>query len=154
MAVPGNVVDPFAQSNPQEDVEFQVDLTDIQSNFRIPKGEYEAVCFDVERSISDAGNPMIIWSFRLTKGEFAGREWKNFTALTPQAMWKVAETVESLGLGATGSVSRFKAEDALGRLCVLAMIDDEYKGQKRSAIGSVMPHPDGVGTKMKAAGQP
>lgn len=148
-------VDPFADpgANVQDD-SFDVDLTDVQSNFRIPAGQYEGVLTDLTKQVSEAGNPMWVWKFRLTRGENAGREFSTFTALTPQALWKVAEVVEALGLGAQGSASKFSRADAIGRLATLNIVDDNYKGQERSSIGSVSAHPDGAGTRAKAPGQP
>lgn len=121
---------------PQGD--FEVDLTNVQSGFVIPDGNYLAKCTDVEQSVSKGGNPMFIWTFVLEGGEYAGREFKSFTAITPAAMWKVAETVQALGVGQTGSVVKFKRTDVVGKQCGLAIEAQEYNGQDRSSITKVM----------------
>ena len=78
-------------------------------------------------------------------GEYAGKEFSLFTALTPSALWKVAETVEALGLGKGGTVSKFTKNEALSRRCIISIQKETYNGQERSSIAKVLPHPDGPG---------
>lgn len=118
---------------------FEVDLTDVLSNsFTIPDGNYRVKCVDVEQSVSKGGNPMFVWSFEVSEGEHAGFQLKVFTAITPAAMWKVAETVQALGIGQTGSVVKFKRTDVLGKECGALVETTEYNGNNRSQISKVM----------------
>lgn len=155
MAARNATVDPFADPGaaPEGD-DFEVDLSNIESTFRIKAGSYTGKLVNLERTVSNAGNPMWVWSWLLVDGPGAGRTFKNFTAITPQALWKVAETLSAIGLGAEGQVSKFRVADALSRLATIAIVDDSYEGKDRSSIGSVFPHPEGAGTMAKAAGQP
>lgn len=117
---------------------FEVDLTDVQDNFNIPEGTYRMKCTDVEQSVSKGGNPMFVWTFAVVDGNYAGREFKVFTAITPAAMWKVAETVQALGVGQTGSVVKFKRTDVIGKECGALIEQTEYNGNTRSQISKVM----------------
>ena len=117
---------------------FEVDLTDVQDNFNIPDGNYKVKCMDVEQNVSKGGNPMFVWTFQINEGEHAGFESKVFTAITPAAMWKVAETVEALGVGQTGSVVKFKRTDVVGKECGAIFEQTEYNGQTRSQISKVI----------------
>ena len=67
-----------------------------------------------------------------------GREFKSFTAITPAAMWKVAETVQALGVGQTGTVVKFKRTDVIGKECGAQIDISEYNGQERSSITKVI----------------
>ena len=87
---------------------FEVDLTDVESQGLIPEGAYRARCANVEQSVSKGGNPMFVWDFELLEGDGKGRVLKVFTAITPAAMWKVAETVIALGVGQTGEGVKFR----------------------------------------------
>ena len=118
--------------------EFMVDLTDVEEQGLIPEGVYRAKCVNVEQSVSKGGNPMFVWDFELTEGAGAGRILKVFTAITPAAMWKVAETVIALGVGQSGSVVKFKRSDVIGRECGVSVADNEYNGNVRSQIQRVM----------------
>ena len=118
---------------------FEVDLTNVQeSSFAIPNGTYKAKCINVTQDVSKSGNPMFIWEFEIAegdyKGDYKGKTFKSWTAITPAAMWKVAETVIALGVGQTGQVVRFKKGDVVGKFCGLVMEQDEYNGKATSKV--------------------
>ena len=118
---------------------YEVDLTDVQSSaFSIPDGNYKVKCVDIEQSVSKGGNPMFVWTFEVSEGEHTGFQSKVFTAITPAAMWKVAETVQALGIGQTGSVVKFKRTDVINKECGALIEQNEYNGQVRSQISRVM----------------
>ena len=117
---------------------FEVDLTDVQDNFNIPDGNYKVKCIDIEQSVSKGGNPMFVWTFEISEGEHVGFQSKVFTAITPAAMWKVAETVQALGVGQTGSVVKFKRTDVINKECGALIEATEYNGNTRSQISRVM----------------
>lgn len=118
--------------------DFVVDLTDVESSGLIPAGAYRAKCVNVEQSVSKGGNPMFVWDFELVEGDGKGRILKVFTAITPAAMWKVAETVIALGVGQTGEVVKFKRSDVIGKECGVTVEDTEYNGNVRSQIQNVV----------------
>lgn len=117
---------------------FEVDLTDVQSGFTIPDGNYKVKCIEIEQSVSKGGNPMFVWTFEVSEGAHIGFQSKVFTAITPAAMWKVAETVQALGVGQTGSVVKFKRSDVINKECGALIEKTEYNGQERSQISRVM----------------
>lgn len=118
---------------------FEVDLSNVQTNtFVIPDGNYKVKCTDVEQSVSKGGNPMFVWTFEVSEGPHAGFQSKVFTAITPAAMWKVAETVQALGVGQTGSVVKFKRTDVINKECGAYIEKTEYNGNTNSQIQRVM----------------
>ena len=118
---------------------FEVDLTNVQdSSFAIPDGTYKAKCIDITQDVSKSGNPMFVWEFEITEGDYRGRTFKSWTAVTPAAMWKVAETVRALGVGQTGQVVKFKKGDVINKLCGIVMEQDEYNGKPTSRITRVI----------------
>ena len=118
---------------------FEVDLTNVQdSSFAIPDGTYKAKCIDITQDVSKSGNPMFIWEFEIVEGDYRGRTFKSWTAVTPAAMWKVAETVQALGVGQTGQVVKFKKGDVINKLCGIVMEQDEYNGKPTSRITRVI----------------
>jgi hypothetical protein len=122
---------------------FTVDLTDVDDGLAIPDGSYKAKCIDVTQGVSKTGNPMFIWEFELVgdecEGKYKGRTIKSWTAITPAAMWKVAETVIALGVGQAGQVVKFNRSDVLNKLCGLVIEEDEYNGRKTSRVRNVIP---------------
>lgn len=129
---------PTAQGAASSADDFVVDLTDVESSGLIPAGAYRAKCVNVEQSVSKGGNPMFVWDFELVEGDGRGRILKVFTAITPAAMWKVAETVIALGVGQTGEVVKFKRSDVIGKECGVTVEDTEYNGNVRSQIQNVV----------------
>lgn len=117
---------------------FEADLTDADNGLIIPDSLYSLRCIDVEQGVSNSGNPQFVWTFAITQGEYSGREFKLWTALTPAAMWKVAEVIVALGVGEVGKAVRFHKKDILGKECVGVIEESDYKGRKRSSISRVM----------------
>lgn len=117
---------------------FEVDLSEVQSGFTIPDGIYRVKCIEIEQTVSKGGNPMFAWTFEVSSGDHTGFQSKVFTALTPAAMWKVAETVEALGVGQTGQVVKFKRSDVINKECGALFEQTEYNGNIRSQISRVM----------------
>jgi hypothetical protein len=134
-SAPTNTPMPGAPTSPDS---FEVDLTDVQNGFTIPDGVYKVKCIDIEQSVSKGGNPMFIWTFEVSEGNHAGFQSKVFTAITPAAMWKVAETVQALGVGQTGQTVKFKRTDVIGKECGAMIEATEYNGQDRSQISKVL----------------
>lgn len=117
---------------------FEVDLSEVKSGFVIPDGVYKVKCIEIEQTVSKGGNPMFAWTFEVSAGDHAGFQSKVFTALTPAAMWKVAETVEALGVGQQGQVVKFKRSDVINKECGALIEQTEYNGNNRSQISRVM----------------
>lgn len=118
---------------------FEIDLSEVQDqSYAIPDGTYKAKCIEVSQDVSKSGNPMFVWDFEITEGKYAGRTFRSWTAITPAAMWKVAETVIALGIGQQGHVVKFKRQDVLNKECGLVMEQDEYNGKPTSRISRVI----------------
>lgn len=137
-AAPAPVAPMPGASVPMGSDNFEVDLSEVQSNFVIPDGVYKVKCIEIEQTVSKGGNPMFAWTFEVVSGDHAGFQSKVFTALTPAAMWKVAETVEALGVGQTGQVVKFKRSDVINKECGALFEQTEYNGNTRSQISRVM----------------
>ncbi len=116
---------------------FEVDLTNVQSNFIIPDDDYLVQLVDVEQGVSKADNPQFIWTFVIVDGDYAGMEMKVFTAITPAAMWKVAETVEALGIGSSGQAVRFSRKEVINRQCIATVEKQTYNDVERSQISKL-----------------
>lgn len=134
MPMPGNATNVGGADS------FEVDLSGVESGggFSIPDGYYKVKCIDVAQDVSKGGNPMFVWDFEVMDGGHEGFMLKVFTAITPAAMWKVAETVEALGIGQTGSVVKFKRTDVIGKECGAYVEQTEYNGNTRSQISKVL----------------
>ena len=135
--VPGGAPMPGMPSNSAEN--FEVDLSGVEVNsYVIPDGNYKVKCVEVEQSVSKGGNPMFVWTFEISEGDRAGFQSKVFTAITPAAMWKVAETVIALGIGQTGETVKFNRSDVIGKECGAIFEQTDYNGKVNSQITKVI----------------
>ena len=137
-SAPSNSAPMPGASVPMGSDNFEVDLSEVQSGLTIPDGVYRVKCIEIEQTVSKGGNPMFVWTFEVSAGDYAGFQSKVFTALTPAAMWKVAETVQALGVGQTGQVVKFKRSDVINKECGALIEETEYNGNIRSQISRVM----------------
>lgn len=126
---------------PKSDDEYEVDLTSAENKGFpvIPDGRYVAQVVDFVKGTSQAGNPQFVWTFRITQGEYKGSEFKQWTALTPAAMWKVAETLESLGAKAYGKIIKFKRGDVLKKTLIIEVQEETYENRPQSKITRTYP---------------
>jgi hypothetical protein len=151
-----NTANPFG--TPGADESFDFDLTNVQSNNFVGAGFYVAYLADITKGTSRNGNPQYVWDFCLLTDanggatNFAGKIQKQWTTLTPEALFKLAETAEALGLGGAGKPMSFKKSDALGRLALVNIEEREFEGRKNSSVKQVYPFngPGGIGTKYDA----
>ena len=126
------------QPNPAKVDDYEGDLTNVTDGFLIPEGTYRVKLMDISQDVSKGGNPMFVWTFEVNEGQYKGFQSKVFTVLTPAAMWKVAETVQALGIGQSGTVVKFKRADVLNKECGAIFETQEYQGQNRSQISKVI----------------
>jgi len=131
--------------DPTNEEVFEVDLSGQKANsFMIPEGKYAVQLIDVEKSESQAGNPMWIWDFEVVGTEHSGFTLRSYTAITPAALWKLSETLEALGLSeGGGQLAKFSKSAAIGRRCVAIVKDSTYNEKTRSSIENLEKHPDG-----------
>lgn len=132
----------FNPNKKDEEDDFEVDLDGVENNsqYYVPPGNYQGQLISLTKKQSSSGNPMWVWDFVVVEdGPAQGKELRVFTALTPAAMWKVAETIEALGLGETGGKVKFNKKEAIGKQCMLEVADDEYNGKTVSRVQRTYP---------------
>jgi len=127
---------------PDDDEEiFEEDFTGVEEGGFpfIPKGFYHAKVQDMEKGMSQAGNAQYTWKFKIIAGppDVRGVTLRFWTSLLPQSRWKVVETLEALGVKASGSIARFRKKDVCGKPCIIQVIEERYEGQPSSKIQKV-----------------
>lgn len=149
-STPGKPATPFGKPG-KEDEFFLEAMPEEGGGLRIPKGKYVGRLIDAAKDVAkSSGNPMWVFFFAITEGPHAGRDFRIYAALTPQAMWKVAEVLNALGLGVEpGEPVRFVKKDAIGIGVTMVLEDDEYNGRDTSKLVRVEAHPKGAGYKVK-----
>ena len=109
----------------------------------------------ITNSISKtSGNPMFVWECRVVADmqggtQFAGFEPKPiYTVKGAKAAWKMDAVCRAIGLQANGDGKySFTRDDVIGRMFVMELDEDEYKGQVQRTVGEMSTHPAGAGHK-------
>ena len=147
-------MDPYNNNpNAAGDDVFEIDMgtANVDNRQDPTPGDYEAKLVNLEKAHSKAGNPMWVWHFKLDGGAFSGYQYRYYTAVTPAAMWKVAQVVAALGLSADGQTARFSKSDAIGKPALLRLEEETWDGQKRLNISEILPTRRGQGGAPAAA---
>lgn len=119
-----------------------------QGRGRITKGKYIGRCTSIISDTSKAGNPMWTWEFVITKGPHAGRDFKLWTVLTDDAAWKIAETLNALGIKVkAGDKIKIRKQDVIGVGCTMHIKDDAGQDGdgEFSKLDKISAHPQGAG---------
>lgn len=120
--------------------DYMVDFSISEDDFKeIEEGDYPGRLIKLESAKSQAGNPMYVWTYVITKGEHQGEELINRTAITPAAMWKLKETLIALGIQAVNGVYNFQPKDVLNKNVILEVRLQDYEGTSRPNISKVLP---------------
>lgn len=132
---------------------FEADFTGVQSQGVIPPGSYPMYVSNLERSTSQAGNPMLVWEFTIFGEQYTGRTFRIYAALTAAAMWKLQEVMEACGVQATGAV-RWSRDDVLNTIVDGVINTTTYEEKERSNLDKVLAPQSGAGQKRQQSGVP
>lgn len=147
---------PFGRPGGDDDFVINLDGADLSTR-NVPAGDYYAYISALEKTTSKAGNPMVVWDVTLYGGEYEGKTYKVYTALTPEAMWKFVENCQAVDFPFPED-NRPKFGDvkkhALRTIVIARFIDGEYNGRPQSQISNLMPHDTEPGKKLPSAGVP
>lgn len=116
----------------------RVDFTGVSSGFeKIEPGTYLARVESIEQKMSQAGKPYLNWKFNLVGGEYDGRKAFYMTSLSPNALWKLKDTlINAFGFSTEDLAGAFDidVEDLIGQECALIIGEEEYQGEMRDRV--------------------
>lgn len=118
---------------------YEENFTDVEGFPIASEGSHHAKIINFEKSESKGGNPQYVWQFRITAGDSKDIELRFWTSLLPQARWKAAETLDAIGIEATGSIARFHRGDIIGRPCIIEVVHDTFEGRLNHKVQRVHP---------------
>lgn len=119
----------------------------------LPSADYDAIVFGAEQKDGQEF-PYIAWTLKVdeTEGDFAGRQLFTITSLSPKAVWRLIKMYEAIDAPftkdeATGACD-IDTDDAIGKKCVIRVIQKEYNGRMVNDIKQILP----PGTKKSKSG--
>ena len=118
----------------------EVDFTNVstKSGLHIAEGEYGMKVLSADLGVSGAGNNQIEWVFKGIDGDAKNKTFYFYTPLVQQALWKLRQTLEALGVDTPDSVTDIDLDELVGLECTGIVEDDEYQGQTRSKLVSLI----------------
>lgn len=141
---------------PSDDEVFELLIPEGAETGQIPESDqYIGKLIALTREIAkSSGNKMWVAVFTIEQGDYRGMDFKLFMPMQANALWKAADTLRAIGVEFEAGVPfTFRAKDVLGTLVRLVIKDDkDQNGRDVSRLASVLPHPDGAGTKRRKKG--
>lgn len=103
-------------------------------NPRIKEGDYIAKIIDAKQEESNAGNQMITWKFKITKGKYKGKVMTGRTTLTPKALFMLRNLLEALGKEVPEKTIKVKYKQYIGETVGITVEDGEYNNKPTSEV--------------------
>lgn len=102
-------------------VKLSVNLDEIETtDFKIIEaGKYEAEISDLEEKDSSSGHPMLVWTWKITKGDEAGTTLKSYTTLQEHALFGLKQHLAALGID--GDLQGFETDSLIGKMAMLSV---------------------------------
>lgn len=133
-------------------MELNVNFSDVQSKAAVPAGDYAGVIADcVVKEKQGSDHPYLNWDIQIAEGDHEGRHVYLTTSFKPEALWKMMETFQNLGL--TDEEYNLKFDDATGQLlepeviglpCTAQVFNEPYNNRMTSKVSSIL-GPNGEG---------
>lgn len=120
------------------DFEIQMDLTNVQEfggdgggEPEVPPGEYVLDCVDLKQDTSKNNNSMIVVTFEVVEGEFAGKQLTGWYTLTDKAVGRI----KKLQIACGARLDAIRSSEIRGARIRATVVHQE--GEQR-------PRPDGT----------
>lgn len=127
--------------------EIEIDFSGAVSFEPLEPGEYSAVVEKCEASVSKAGNPMVVFTFKITDGEFKSRQFKKWAPTRGAGAGIFRDILAALGGYSVDTIKKFKCSSALGKSAIIT-VDFQDGSDTNQEIKSVKPHTFGSKGKL------
>lgn len=143
--------------------EITVNFADVQVRSTLPAGDYPCVVADcVLKQKTGSENPYLNWDLVVAEGEGEGRHVFLTTSFKPEAMWKMMQAFQNLGISeeefniqfddATGQVT---SPEVIGLPCVARVFQEPYQGRMTAKVSDLLgPNGEDVADQSQAEPEP
>ena len=112
----------------------KVDFSDTEKAGLVEEGDYLIEVDEVEQKESSTGNPMLVFTYKIAEGEFAGKKLFHNCSLQPQALFNLRAVLEALGQEVPQGVMEFDPADLIGETCGASVVHELYEGKTKARI--------------------
>ena len=114
----------------------KVDFSEVESqDFSLPNGPYILAVSSVEKKRSESsGNDYLSWEYKVAEGKHKGKKvWDN-TSLQPQALWRLRNLLEAMGMEIEDGEMDIDLDDLAGELVGVEIENEKYQGKNKARI--------------------
>lgn len=114
----------------------KLDFSEVEaSSFAIPNGGYVLSVTSVEKKRSESsGNEYLSWEFKIAEGKHKGKKvWDN-TSLQPQALWRLRNLFEAMGVEIEDGEVEVDLDDLEGETVGAEIENEKYQGKDKARV--------------------
>jgi hypothetical protein len=114
-----------------------VDFSGVESGggrVRVPEDDYHVRVATVKQQESKAGNQMLVWDFEFMDGKAKGKKIRDRTVLTTEALWKLKQLLEAMGIAVPSKRVALDLRKYIGKELGVTVVDEEYEGKMYSKV--------------------
>lgn len=116
----------------------EVDFSGVESSGsrHVEDGEYLAQVVSVEQQEGESsGQPYLAWKWKiLEEGDAKNATVYDNTSLTPQALWRLRNLLESIGEEVPDGRMRLVLDKYVGRKCRIEVTNETYQGKQKARV--------------------
>lgn len=106
----------------------KVNLAGVEvGGVNVPPGRYLSELVDVQEGESKTGNPMLIWEWEISEGDYSGNTIRSWTSLQEQALFGLKGHL--IGLGEDEEDVDMELDELIGRRVYLTIQTRKWKDQ-------------------------
>ena len=107
-------------------------------SFHIQSGDYLMKCLSAEEAVSKSSdNEMLVFKFEGLEKAAKGKQFRLHCTLTPNALWKLGQTLRALGIDVPDEPTDFDLAEVEGVEVIGTVTDNEYEGKINSRLSEV-----------------
>ena len=122
----------------------KINFSDVEDFELLDAGVYDAVVEDIEERESQSSDyPYLNWTLVVAGEENDGRKLWFMTSLSPKALWKLKETLLSLGMSEEDVEDDFDfdPQDFIGMDVRATVVQESYKGRMQNRVEDIALRP-------------
>lgn len=116
----------------------EVDFSGVESggSRHVEDGEYLAQVVSVEQQEGESsGQPYLAWKWKIIEeGDAKNATVYDNTSLTPQALWRLRNLLESIGEEVPDGRMRLVLDKYVGRKCRIEVTNETYQGKQKPRV--------------------
>jgi len=123
----------------------EINMEGVSTEFEpLPVGTYLASVYEVEHQAASkkSGNPQLRWTFEIQHEDYKGRRVWTYTSLVHDALWKLAKTLNALGVEIPDGSLQLDLDSLVGLPCMVSVTQDTYQGKTSNPVNEVLPVSD------------